>query len=372
MSHGRTDLRSALFGALPVWVASRVAVALVALAGTWTVGAGQARDLPSFVRIWDRWDVGLYTKVARYGYFSDAYPDNTEPFFPGMPFAMRVVHLVVPDWVLAGMVVSFVAGAVACVALWRLAADEGGAGAGDRAVLYLVLFPYAVFLFAAYSEALFLAFGVTAWLAARRDRWWLAGLLAAGATATRLTGLCLAAGLAVEYLVRRRGRPRWDVFALAIPAVPVAAYMTFLHSHTGHWDSYSRAQAEHWGRRTVSPLDAFSNMWRLARNPDQPAAFLWSWRAEILAVLLGAVLTVGLLYARRFGEATFVGTNTALLSVSSFYASGVRAAMVWFPLYLLLARLSVRRDWLHGAIVWLSAPLMAAFVVTFTKGSWVG
>ena len=371
MRRATTDLRSAMFGALPVWVASRVAVALVSLVGMWTVRSGNANDLPSFARIWDRWDVGLYTKVARFGYFSDAYPDNTEPFFPGMPSAMRIVHLFVPDWIVAGLVVSFVAGAVACVALWRLAAEENGPDAGGRAVLYLVVFPYAVFLFAGYSEALFLAFAVTAWLAARHDRWWLAGLLAAGASATRLTGLCLAAGLAVEYLVRRRRLGR-DVFALALPAVPVVAYMTFLHSKTGHWDSYSRAQREHWGRDTVSPLDAFTNMWRLARNSNQSAAFLWSWRAEILAVLLGVTLTLWLLYARRFGEATYVGTNTAILSVSSFYASGVRAAMVWFPLYLLLSRVTIRRDWLHSAIVWVCAPLMAAFTITFTTGSWVG
>lgn len=376
MRHAGTGLRSAVFGALPIWIGSRVAVALVALAGMWTVRSGDADKLPSFTDIWDRWDVGLYTKVARYGYFSDRYADNTEPFLPGMPWATRTVHLLVPDWILSGLVVSFLAGAVACVALWRLAAEERGPDAGGRAVLYLVLSPYAVFLFAGYSEALFLAFATTAWLAGRRDRWWLAGLLAACASGTRVTGVCLGLGLAVEYVLSRRRAGRavvgLDAPALLLPFASVFAYFAFLRSKTGHWDSYSRAQKEHWGRDTISPLRAFRNMWDLATNPHQSAGFLWSWRAEILAVLLGVVLTLVLVYARRFGEAAYVGSNTAVLSVSSFYASGARAVLVWFPLFLLLARVTDRRDWLHSTLLWLSAPLMAAFTITFTTGSWLG
>ena len=75
-----------------------------------------------------------------------------------------------------------VAGAVAIMGLYLLAAQEDGERAGRHAVVYLALFPYAVFMFAGYSEALFLAFATTAWLAARRDAWWIAGLLGAGAS----------------------------------------------------------------------------------------------------------------------------------------------------------------------------------------------
>src|SRR5260370_26116805 len=74
------------------------------------------------------------------------------------------------DVIAAGFVVSLVATAVALVTLWRLTADTLGDAAGGRAVLYLVLTPYAVFLAAVYSESLFLAFAIPAWLAATRGR----------------------------------------------------------------------------------------------------------------------------------------------------------------------------------------------------------
>ena len=381
-SPSRRRVSPAVAGALSIWFGSRLAVALLAVLTAWLVRDGKARDVAGFVEQWNRWDAGHYYKVAKYGYFAPEYSDHTEPFFPGMPAAMRLVGLVVPDLYAAGLLVSLVAGAFASVALWRLAEAEGGPQAGRRALLYLVLFPYSVFLFAGYSEALFLAFALNAWLFAQRDRWWLAGLLAAGASTTRITGALLGAGLGVLYLEQRlRARPvgtsvlravlRPEAAALLLPAVPVLAYFSYLYAKTGHWDAYAVAQREGWGRDTVNPLDAFRTTLGLARNLDQEAMHVWSWRAELLAFCIGLLLVVVLLVRRRFGEATYVGLNVAMLSTSTYYASGVRSLMVWFPLYLLLARLTARRSWLHDLIVWTSAPLAAGITVAFVRGAWI-
>src|SRR5581483_554825 len=107
----------------------------------------------------------------------------------------RAVHLVIPDWRLAGLTVSLCAGCVAVVALARLASLDHGPDAARPAVLFLSVCPLTVFLTAGYTEALFLAFALPAWLQARRGRWWVAGALAAGASTVRVTGLFLAAAL---------------------------------------------------------------------------------------------------------------------------------------------------------------------------------
>jgi hypothetical protein len=380
--------RRAIAGALPTWIGSRIALALLSVVAGWLIRPGNGDERPGFLEQWDRWDVGLFRKVAEFGYFSPAYKDLTEPFFPGQPMLMRAVHLLVRDWIATGLIVSLVAGGVASVMLWRLAAEENGPVAGRRAVLYLVLFPYAVFLFAGYSEAVFLAFVTSSWWAARQERWWLAGLLAAGATATRITGAVFAVALVVQYISQRvAARPAGaavtsrgtlqrvfspEALWLALPALPVFAYFSYLHSRTGHWDAYTRALETGWGRTSVSPLRAFNTTWDQATNYHQSAQFLWSWRAELLAMLLGVLLTVVLLVVRRWGEATYVGLNVALLSTSSYYASCTRSALVWFPLYLLLARWSLSRRWLHEAVVWVCAPLMFGIALAFSQGSWIG
>lgn len=399
------DLGPALFAVLGTWLASRVAVLVVSLLGARSVDNPRASRVPDVVELWDRWDVGLFVKVARYGYLSPAYADRTEVDLPGMPIAMRLVHPFVGNWVVAGIVVSLLAGLVASAALYRLAVDdarlERGVGLptrepvdpgdldldldldrdldrGRRAVLFLVCFPYAVFLFAGYSEGLFAAFATVAWVAVRRERWALAAVCTAGATGTRVLGIALLAAVWVEYLVSvRRSRLRTGTWAwrsrplqvawLLLPLAPLIAFCAYFQVRTGHWDAYTRAMREHWGRVVAWPWKGLETTWRQAMSVDQGAAFRVFWWAELLAVVVGLVLAGVLLSSRRWGEATYVGGSTAIMACSSYWASGVRAVLVWFPLYLVLAR----RPGLLAPYLWLCAPLAAVFVVAFTSGIWV-
>jgi hypothetical protein len=375
----RTGASTAMWEALPIWLASRIAVAMAGLGAAWVLHGRNAKDVPSWLGLWQHWDADLFVKVARFGYPpTTAYPDRTEVDFPAMPIAVRMAHLVTGNWTAAGMLVAFVAGAVAACALYHLAASELGPEAGRRAVLYLVCFPYAVFLFAGYSEALFLAFATTAWVYARKGRWREAGLLCAGASATRILGLCLALGLGIEYLVTRfraGGARAWfrrDALWLASPLVTAGAFVVYLHARTHHWDAYQRAQEAGWHRHTASLVEGFRTVLDNANAGNQSGQYAWSWRAEMLAVLGGGVLCVVLLCLRRYGEAAFVGSSAYLLGAQNYYASSVRAALVWFPLYLVLAKVTVRREWAHQAVLAVTAPLMVVFVIVFGLGGWVG
>ena len=359
--------------AVAVWVASRLAVVLLAAGGARLLSGQSARDVEPLLQRWDRWDVSLFYKVAEFGYqgYPDDYPDRgIEAFFPGFPLVLRAVHVVVPDWVAAGLLVSLLAGAVASVALSRLAELEGATG--SRAVLYLVLSPYAVFLAAGYSEALFLALALPGWLLAQRGRWVQASLLVALATSVRVSGVFLAAGLVVQYAVAHRGRPRPDAAALLAPFVIAAAYGVYLWTLTGDWLRWSHAQEEGWQRRFTLPWDALSTTLDAARNLDQGAEYTVNWWAEIAAVAVGVALAAVLLLLRRYGEATYVGLSVAALATSTFYLSVARATLLWFPLFLLLASAARTRPWVHTAYVTVCAPLMALLVLTFTSGRWTG
>lgn len=359
--------------ALGVWLASRIAVVVLSIGGAWTLSGRPAGEVEGFLQRWDRWDVGLFRKVAEFGYqgYPQDYPDvGIEAFFPGAPMVLRAIHLVVPDWTAAGLVMSLVAGAFASVALGRLAVLEGASA--SRAVLYLVISPYAVFLFAGYSEALFLAFGLWGWLMARQGRWVEASLLVAAASTVRISGLFLACGLVVQYLVAHRGRPQWDAVALAAPFLAIGAYFTYLYALTGDWLRWSHAQEQGWGRRLTNPVDSFRTTLQSAQDAGGAGEWVWSFRAEIVSVLVGVALVVVLLALKRWGEATYVGLSVAALGTSTFYFSVSRATLLWFPLFLLLAVAASKRAWVHPLYVAASAPLMALLVLTFSSGRWVG
>jgi hypothetical protein len=353
--------------ALRSWVATRVAVALLVLAGSMQLGDRSQ----GFLDRWDSWDVTLLRKVAEFGYtgYPHDYPDkDIEAFFPGYPLALRAVHTVVPDWIAAGLLVSLVAGAVAVVFLARLAELEGVDG--GRAVLYLVLSPYAVFLAAGYSEALFLAFALPGWLAAKKQNWALAAILAAGACTVRVSGAFLAVALVVQWLTTSRDRRAlpW----LAAPFLALLGFAAYLHHLTGDWLRWQHAQESTWGRHLTAPWQALQTTWDAARNPALGAEYQWSFRAEIVAVALGVLVTTVLLARREWGEATYVGLCVTALATSTYYLSVARATLLWFPLWILLAELAARRPWVHTAYVVVATPLMAVVVLTFTAGRWVG
>ena len=247
--------------ALVIWLLTRVSVVLLAVAGSWLLAKGTAGLQPGFVELWDRWDVRVFVKIARFGYlgYPQDYPDTgTAAFFPGMPGALWLVHLLAADWVVTGLLVSLVAGGVAAAALARLAAADHGEPVASRSVLYLAVSPFAVFLAAGYSEALFLAFAIPAWLAARQRRWLLAGVLGGFAGTVRVTALFLGAALIVQWALSGRdddGRRRWrDLPALLLPWAVVGGFVVYLHAITGDWLAWQHVQAQEFGRRLVLPM----------------------------------------------------------------------------------------------------------------------
>jgi hypothetical protein len=348
--------------ALAAWAGTRLGVLAVSVsvAAIWSYGDLKA----SFLNRWTQWDVDLFIEIARYGYRGDpgSPPDAGLPaFFPGLPMLIRAVHVVVPSWDLSALLISLVAGTVAMIALARL----GGAGTGPKAVVALLLSPYAVFLFAGYSEALFLAFALPAWLFARQRRWEPAVLCAMGAACVRVTGIFLAVALIVEFLVADR---RWRLSPwLVMPFVPVAAYTVYQWRRTGDWLAWQHAQQEGWGRSLAWPWEAFHTTWQAAFGEHNE--FTGAFRVELLAAVVGVGLTGWLLWRRRWPEAVYVGLPLASLLTSAFYLSIGRATLLWWPLWLAIG--SARRP-AYALMLVLFVPLLVEEVVLFTSGSWAG
>jgi hypothetical protein len=348
--------------ALGAWLGTRLGVLLVSvgIAAYWTYG--DLKD--SFLNRWTQWDVDLFIEIAKYGYRGNpAQPQDAglPAFFPGMPILIRIVHYAVPSWDLSALLISLVAGAVAMVALARL----GGPGIGPRAVFALLLSPYAVFLFAGYSEALFLAFALPAWLLARQRRWPPAALCAMGAACVRVTGIFLAVALIVEFLIADR---RWRLMPwLALPFASVAVYTVYQWRRTGDWLAWQHAQQEGWGRSLAWPWTAFHTTWDAAFGGS--GEFTGAFRVELVAAVIGVVLTAWLLARRRWPEAVYVGLPLASLLTSAFYLSIGRATLVWWPLWLAIG--AVRRP-VYVVLLLVSVPLLVEEIALFTSGSWAG
>ena len=327
---------------------------------------------PNLLSRWHHWDALHYGWIAEQGYRLDDPEQGRAAFFPAFPMLLRGLHDLGLDVTFAGILVSLVAGAIGAVALARLA-ELDTRGTGGLAVLVLVASPAAVFLAAPYSEGLFLAFALPAWLMARQGRWLAAGLLTAGAASVRVTGIFLAAALVVQWLTEPAGRRRLaDAAALLLPAVPVLAYMAFLHAGSGDWLAWVHAQQTGWDRTPTWPWRSFATSWHDAQIGSQRTEFVYVARLELVAMAAGVATTVWCGLRRRWGEATYVGLTVVALGTSGHYMSVHRAALLWWPLWVWVAGAMRDRPWALRIYLAISLPVAAALALAYCTGHWPG
>jgi hypothetical protein len=260
--------------------------------------------------------------------------------------------------------------------LWRLAAETAGRDVAFTAVLLLAVVPYGLFLSAAYSESVFLAFAVASWWAATRRRWWLAGLLAGAAAGIRVNGLFLALALGVMYAVQLRSegrsRPRRDLAALLVPFAVTGAYFAYLFAITGSVDAWHQAETAGWRRGLAWPWEGIAAAWHSIQAASSPALLLSRW-SDLLAVVAGVVLVGVLVALRRWPEVVYVGCSVGVVLCSTVFVSAPRYALTWFPAYLLVGNLASRPRWrwLRVAIPSVCLPLLFALALAFSLRDWV-
>ncbi|WP_176727756.1 mannosyltransferase family protein [Streptomyces sp. BpilaLS-43] len=368
-------------GVLWLYLLTRVSVWITAHGARWLFPRGSdVRDAGAVLEPFQQWDANHYLHIARDGYFpADAGPwmtgwDNREAFFPGYPMLLRAVHTVVPSWTAAGLLISLVAGAVAVLALSRAARSYVPEDTdGRRTVLFFLLSPCAVFLAVGYTEALFLAFALPAWLAAQRHHWAWACTLTALATTVRVSGLFLAAAIAVLFVLSARARRDWRGAGwLALPALPPAAYSWYLHAHTDDWMAWKHAQERGWYRDFHTPWEAWATTWNAAFDGLHTTGYAAMFQAELAAMVVGAALVGLLVRHRRWPEAAYVALSLWALGTSYWYTSIPRATLLWWPLWTGLAALSLRRPWFRTAYLCVAAPLSALVALAFLTGRWAG
>lgn len=152
-----------------------------------------------------RWDSVWYLAIAQGGY--DHQRARTA-FFPVYPMMMRGLGVVVGSDLIAGVLISLVAFAVALTLLYELTCLELDSERARVTVALVAFCPMAYFFSAVYSESLYLALSVACILAARRGRWATAGVLGAIAAASRNSGIMLVVPVVLLYLYGpREDRP---------------------------------------------------------------------------------------------------------------------------------------------------------------------
>jgi hypothetical protein len=323
---------------------------------------------------WERADALWYLRIASSGYRAD---DGSAAFFPLFPMATRVLGVLTGGhWLLGAYLVANLSLLAGMVLLYRLTELEHSRQRARRAVVLICIFPTSFFLFAPYTESLFLALSVGAFYFARRGRWLLVAVLGILAALTRSPGLLLAPVLAVEALLQFRagspGRQRITgllrgLAAAAVVPLGTIGYFVYWGRYGGDWRRPTNLQKESWGKENAWPWDTFKSGVSIGHQyiGTFPGAY---FTVDLLAVLLLLAVGVWATFRLRATYAVYVWISLLfpmfLMWPGRPFISLPRYHVVVFPIVWALAAFEVR--WrARDVVVALSAGGMAVLGTMF-------
>lgn len=319
---------------------------------------------------WQRFDTQRYIRIAREGYQHEA--DSVFP--PLYPLAIGGLgQLLGGRFLLAALLISNGTLLGLLVVFQRFMAAQGQTAVANRTLVYFVLFPTGFFLFAGYSESLFILLAIGALWQGQNGRFWLAASLAFLAALTRLNGWLLIVPLAYQLWQQRAVQSKVTIAALGLPLAAPASFLLY-RAWLG-LPPIGTVYTEHWYQAVGFPgIDVGTAVRTLFFSGTARAGeFTLLFDFLVLILLLLATIISYRQLGTTFGLYMTVMLIFILLPTSDVKPlySFSRYALFFFPLFMLLGTWSEKRPFLHRLILYPSLLLFLYFSAQFFLWGWV-
>ncbi|MGI5246459.1 mannosyltransferase family protein [Dactylosporangium sp. CA-139066] len=377
--------RRAVLSGLGIFLASKVALAFVS-AFAW-IGVKRPGVTTTYIAAqWAaQWDSVWFRKIAEHGYYHDYY-DAPAAFFPLYPALIRAFTPLCfgKDWI-AALLVANLATLGALIVLWRLVEHEFDRAVAGRTAFYLVAFPTALFLTAAYNEGLFIGLMLASVYCLRRQAWWWAGAFGGLAAFTRSAGILLAGAFVYEYVRVNRFALRRSALAVLLVPLGVAGVAAVSAAYYRAPLAFLHAQ-RYWGRHLDWP---WATVWRGFQSLHNGASLRYGFSDEWVHNLLelaSVLLVIAMLVLCFVGPwklrrdqwiMPLMGIVLTFLMISfpsshqpyPLYSAS-RLSLEVFPAFMILGRMGARPavDRLLLALFLMLQGILAAY---FVRGGWV-
>jgi Gpi18-like mannosyltransferase len=377
--------RTAVWDILGLFFVTRIALMLVTYIGYILLTAPKYSSTPvdttKFFATWEHWDVARYINIAQHGYQTK----YDLAFFPLFPLLTKIIASLFGGhgYLLIGMLISNGALLASLFLLYQLATGALGEKVGRRAILYLCIFPTALFFFAAYNESLFLMFTLGVFLTVRRQRWWLAGVLGFFAALTRSSGILLVIPVLYElWLVRKSlfssvRNVTLGLFPLVLIPLGTLLYCIYCWRISGDPLAFATVQS-HWDRHFSFPWQGiFQALYEIFWVQPFGSFFEVHNLIDLSATLVFIFLIIAGWRVLRTSFTIWAATLLLFVSLSpavaqhDALASNQRFVLELFPCFITLAVLGMKHPRVHQAILVLSPLLLAMFSLIFVMNLWM-
>lgn len=356
-------------------VVSRLVLFVLALHMKRLIPPRENLGSPGSLTMWGNWDTWHYITIAVHGY--DRSPEGVNAaFFPVYPMMINVVHrlfgahLEMTDYRWVAVLISLGFLLAATYALTVLFLQMAPPQVATLGVVLFLVSPFSFFLSAGYTEPVFIFLVVLMFLLAHDKRWWLAAIVVAVASATRVTGVFLIPPLLFMAWQAGVGRRKVATIA-AVSPLGLVLYMAWQWIELGSPLRFYTVQA-HWGTyedRTGQYIEAFfENPVTFALKTAEGMTLITN-----VAVCILWITTLWPMY-RRFGTAITLFSGLIILQSAFFIVSQGRMLLPAIGVYITLAAVvESRPQWpvLKYGLVTAFAMSMTMLGLMFANGQWI-
>lgn len=344
-------------------------------------GFTELTEKPSFQNLFSMWanfDGRHYLDLAEFGYGFQRKSDMDYAFFPVYPVAVRTFNLF-DSYLASGIILSHLLFILALYFLYKLIRLDYKPKTAKSALYLILIFPMAFFFGSVYTESLFLLLIVLSFFFARKNNFFLAGIFAALASATRITGIFIWPALIYEYWLvcgkdlKKTLHPR--AMSLLLPPLGLLSFINFQAVKTGDPFFFVYIQSVFAGRETDKLVLIYQIFYRYIKmvvfvNHADP--LFYTVLMELLSASLILLVLIFSFKKIRFSYWLFVLFSFILPTFAGTFMSMPRFTIVLFPVFIYLATwIDRQHPYIRIAYYSICAVLTVFAVAFFTRGYFV-
>ena len=373
---GKKGVFKFVFGIFIVW---QLVINLLAFAGPKFL-LSQERFMynekdKSFIFLWNRanFDGAHYLGISRYGYGL-----HQQAFFPFYPkLISRLSQIFGGNNLLAALFISNASFLLALFIFYRLVNLDFDESTAKRSLIFFLLFPTAFFLGMAYSEGLFLLLILACFYAARKQKWFLAGILGGLASYTRVIGIFLFPALIWEWYQEYKNKSYKlkikNFLPLLLAPSGLLFFMRSLWLKYGDPLMFIHTQpffgAERSGGKIILLYQVFWRYIKMILTTRRDVLYLSVW-LECLSAILFLFLIV-LAYKKKIRASYLIFAVFAYLlpTLSGTFSSLPRYVLAIFPCFIILGLIKSRA--LRVFLYSIFGLGLIVYSLLFFQGYWV-
>lgn len=300
-------------------------------------------SLENIFTMWSNFDGTRYLAIAEHGYNLRQESVDDYAIFPVYPWFIKSFNLF-GNYLASGLFLSHLFLILALYILYRLVLLDFKPKIARSAIYLLLMFPTAFFFGSVYSESLFLLLVVLSFYFARKDQFFLACMIAAIASATRVTGVFLWPALIYEYWLRN-GEDLKRSFSpsaiwLVLPPLGLLSFMRFQFIRTGNAWLFATIQMS----LQNEPVDklilihqVFYRYGRMLIFTDHLDPLFFTVVLELLSASLVLLVLILSVKKIRFSYWLFAALSYLLPTFTGTFSGMPRFTLVLFPVFMYLA-----------------------------------